>query len=305
MSGRNTIPIGTRATGWLLACTLAAALIHARPAAALFHAAAISEVLASYGGDASQQYVEVTQDFIFQNLVSNSVLAVFDQSGTLLDDWVIPSDVPNDGAGVPWIMATSAFQTAHGFTADFTIPAAFAGLPLGGGMVCWGAPVVGLLPPADPNSWDHADPTNYVDCVAYGSYAGPNNFPMARLGATPVQVIVPLVLPEGHSLTRVAETADNAASFACGAPLTPANNTGGTATLAATTPCPVCGNGVREEAEECDGSDDAACPGLCQVACACPAPAVPTLSAGAAGLLVVGLAAAGMRRRARRRRAWR
>jgi len=31
-----------------------------------------------------------------------------------------------------------------------------------------------------------------------------------------------------------------------------------------------CGNNVREGAEECDGTDDAACPGQCNPNCKCP-----------------------------------
>lgn len=34
----------------------------------------------------------------------------------------------------------------------------------------------------------------------------------------------------------------------------------------------VCGNDVNEGGEECDGSDDAACPGACGFDCSCPAP---------------------------------
>ncbi|MFT4569836.1 MAG: secreted trypsin-like serine protease [Hyphomicrobiaceae bacterium] len=35
---------------------------------------------------------------------------------------------------------------------------------------------------------------------------------------------------------------------------------------------PVCGDNSREGSEECDGTDDSACPGLCSVGCECPAP---------------------------------
>jgi len=35
---------------------------------------------------------------------------------------------------------------------------------------------------------------------------------------------------------------------------------------------PVCGNDVREAGEQCDGSDDSLCPGLCDGSCTCPAP---------------------------------
>jgi len=37
-------------------------------------------------------------------------------------------------------------------------------------------------------------------------------------------------------------------------------------------PPPVCGNNVRELTEQCDGSDDSACTGLCRSDCTCPAP---------------------------------
>jgi hypothetical protein len=35
---------------------------------------------------------------------------------------------------------------------------------------------------------------------------------------------------------------------------------------------PVCGNETKEPGEDCDGTDDGACPGLCEVDCMCPAP---------------------------------
>ena len=35
-------------------------------------------------------------------------------------------------------------------------------------------------------------------------------------------------------------------------------------------PCGNCGNNSREGAEECDGTDNAACPGMCQSDCTCP-----------------------------------
>lgn len=36
--------------------------------------------------------------------------------------------------------------------------------------------------------------------------------------------------------------------------------------------CGVCGDGVKDELEDCDGSDAEYCPGLCQGDCTCPAP---------------------------------
>ena len=48
--------------------------------------------------------------------------------------------------------------------------------------------------------------------------------------------------------------------------------------------CPpefVCGDGFRDQGEECDQGDDHACPGVCQVDCTCPAPACGNDSAEA------------------------
>lgn len=191
---------------------------------ALFHLAVLDEVLASLDGDARQQFIEVKMLVGSQNLVSNAVLASFDASGTYIEDiLILPNDVPNGVAEASWIAATEAFQTANGFTADFTMP---AGIPLGGGMICFGAP--GVLPPADPSSWDHTDPDNYVDCLAYGSYSGPSNHHVG----TPTTLV-----PEGHSLRRRSETENNAADFVCSDEATPTNNAGEGLLLAATTPC--------------------------------------------------------------------
>jgi len=216
----RTLLIGTLG---MLASLLAPAQSHA-----LFHISAIDEVLASLDGDASQQFIEVKMLFGAQNRVSNAVIAAFDANGVYVEDiLVIPTDVANGTNGARWIAATSAFQSAHAFTADFTMP---AGIPLGGGMVCWGAPVQGFLPPMDPTTWDHTDPNNYVDCLAYGTYSGPTN----HLIGTPTTLVA-----EGHSLARQSETDDNAADFACADVATPTNNSGQSVNVPASAPCAV------------------------------------------------------------------
>jgi hypothetical protein len=194
------------------------------PSHALFHISVIDEVLASIDGDETQQFVEIEMLFDAQNLVSNSVLAAFDEEGVYIEDiLVVPADVPNGQNGDRWTMATAAFQEENDFAADFTMP---AGIPLGGGMICWGAP--GILPPPDPATWDHTNPTNYVDCLAYGTYSGPSN---PHIG-NPTTLV-----PEGHSLARVAETDDNANDFACADTAAPTNNAGESVAVPATTPC--------------------------------------------------------------------
>lgn len=203
-------------------CALATLALPAR-SHALFHISVIDEMLASIDGDPEQQFVEVKMLFAAQNLTKNAVIAAFDRDGVYLEDiLVIPDNVPNGVNGGRWIAATEAFQSAHGFTADFTMPAR---IPLGGGMVCWGAP--GIAAP-DPSSWDHTKPENYVDCLAYGTYDGPGN---AKIG-NPTRLVA-----EGHSLVRQSETDDNAADFACAPFATPTNNAGQSIDVDASTAC--------------------------------------------------------------------
>ncbi len=227
-------------------------------ASAVFHVAVINEVMTSYNGSPNVQFVEIKMLGSFQNLVTNTVLGAFDASGAYLGDvLIVPGNVANHGRDVTWLMGTTMFQQVSGLQPDFIMP---AGLPTGGGMVCWGAP--GISAPL-PGTWDHTIETNYVDCLAYGSYSGPSNL----LIGTPTTD-----LPEGHSLTRINETRDNATDFLCSDPATPTRNTGTAASLVASIPCSVCGNGVAElPFEECDGTDDAACTVLCLPDCTCTA----------------------------------
>ena len=210
-------------------CTLLVLSSTPRPAHAVFHLMFIEEVMTSYGGDPNVQFVECEQFTVAQNFVTDTVLGAFDATGSYLGDVLV---LPNDligvtGAGVRWIMGTQAFATLAGFTPDFIIPAT---LSTGGGMVCWGAPGLGAFVP-DPGSWDHTDPNNYVDCLAYGGYSGPT----ALGSGTPT----PLT-GDGHSLRRISDTNDNATDFKCGDPATPETSFGGgsSASLAATTACP-------------------------------------------------------------------
>lgn len=199
----------------------------AEPAAALFHLAVIDEVMTSYDGDTDVQFVEIRMQTFSQEAVANSVLAVFDASGNYeRDALLVPGNVAQSGPGTRWIMGTPAFETVSGLEVDFEFA---PGLVPQSGMICWGAPDSGLVPPADPESWDHSDPENYVDCIAYGEYDGPTN---SFIGdPTPLS-------PDGHSLQRVAETHDSASDFECGDPASPTNNAGASAALEATIPCP-------------------------------------------------------------------
>jgi cysteine-rich repeat protein len=224
---------------FLRAAAAAAILISATPSHAFFHLSVIDEIQTSLGGDSAQQFVEIQMLSASQNLVANSVLASFDTSGNYIADvLVIPSNVASSGAGDRWIMATTAFQTANSFTADFTIPAT---LPVSGGMLCWGAP--GFIPPADPASWSRTVFSNYIDCVAYGNYSGPTN---VHIGTPIAQT------PVGHSLQRGSETNNNSVDFICSNIITPQKNGSSAVNIPATTPCSSCGDTFVDAGEQCD-----------------------------------------------------
>ncbi len=199
-----------------------------RAAHAIFHLQVIDEIMTSYDGDPNVQFVECKMLALVQNFVTDTVLGAFGPTGTYLGDvLIVPTDLAQaTGVGVRWLMATQAFEDLTGLTPDYTIPAA---LTPSGGMVCWGAPHPGG-PAADPSTWDHTDPNQYTDCVAYGSYSGPTSTHSGN--PTPLS-------PVGHSLERISETEDNETDFRCGDPATPENNTPGeSASLPAITPCP-------------------------------------------------------------------
>jgi len=217
-----------------------------RPSQALFHFAVINEVMTSYNGDPDVQFVEIRMLTSSQNFVQNSVLGVFDADGDYLvaNEYIVTGNV-SSGSNRPWIMGTSDFQTASGLTPDFTIP---PNLLTGDGMVCWGAPGASV---PDPGSWDHTNPNNYVDCLAYGTYTGPTN---NHIGTpTPLDA-------DGHSLQRLTDTNDNETDFACGDPADPTNNAFSSASMPATTACPggdSDGDGVADEEDNCPDDPNA------------------------------------------------
>jgi hypothetical protein len=153
------------------------------------------------------------------------VFATFDAQGNYVEDiLVVPGNVASSGNGTRWLIATQAFQTASGVDADFVIPD--GALPVGGGMICFGGG--GGISPINPPNWDRTSFNNYVDCLAYGSYSGPGN---SRIG-TPTALNA-----DGHSLQRDTNTRNNLADFVCSDILTPENNAGDTAEVAASAPC--------------------------------------------------------------------
>ncbi len=183
-------------------------LIAPQAAGATFHLVSISEVGAGVGGNPAVQFVELRLDGAGQTNLANTRLTVFDADDNATQLLLSNHGVTNGAAGANVLYATAAFAAATGVTPDFVLP---EGIVTPTGMVCWGAP--GVVPP-DPSTWDFFKPNNYVDCVAYGGFAG----------ATRLASGTPTSLPPGdatQSLTRTkgsGESGSNDVDFALAAP---------------------------------------------------------------------------------------
>ena len=203
---------------WLSAALITAALyLTPAPSEGAFHVAVIDEVLTSSGGDDTVQFVEIRMLAVGQGVVNNSEMGVFDTSGAYIGKVLdVTANVPNDANGSRWLMGSAQFATVTGLTPDFTFNGPVF-LPTTGGMVCWGKP------------FNPTMPSQYVDCVAYGTYSGP----------VPFFVGTPTALDGiGHSLQRVSVTNNNSNDFTCGDPSTPTNNSPASVNLPASAPCP-------------------------------------------------------------------
>ena len=201
----------------------------AEPASAIVHLAEIHEVMAGFNGDADMQYVEVNMRLGGQNITVNSTLATFDASGTFIDGdpgtvgdqplVTFPGNVPNGGNGVRWIVGTTEFETASGMQADFLMPSS-PGLTPSAGMVC----IFEFLR-------DFTDPTQSIDCVAYGgaSFTGmnPNSSPSEAATTGPGDGTKSLtrIVPADLSISPPWARSDDANDFALRCP-TPENNAG-------------------------------------------------------------------------------
>jgi hypothetical protein len=198
-----------------IAVAIALGLLLAGRAHATFHLMSVSEVGAGFHGDADVQFVELRLDAGGQTNLVDTRLTVFDAAGNATELLLSDHPVADGSSGANVLYATAAFAAATGVVPDFVIP---PGLVTPTGMVCWGAP--GVVPPA-PSAWDFDKPSEYVDCVAYGSYAGVTR----PASGTPTS----LAPGDGtQSLTRTTGTStsgSNANDFALAVP-TACNNAG-------------------------------------------------------------------------------
>jgi cysteine-rich repeat protein len=224
MSPRRTVSI-----------SLFAVLASAVPAAASFHFAHIHRILTGLDGEANVQFVEIRMDAGGQNFVAGTKLAAFDATGAFVGiALTVPGNVAVGTNQATWIMGSTAFAAAAGITPDFTFTNGI--LPAESGMVCWGAPS------------NNGTPSQYVDCISYGDYTGPDN-----THTTAPNTITPF----GHGLVRTASTNNSENDYACEDPSTPRNNASQTGSIEATSSCvpAECGNAEVEDPEQCDDGD--------------------------------------------------
>ncbi len=111
-----------------LALTLAFVALTSRPAHGdtealqTFHIAEIYKIMAGYNGNTNIQAVEIKMLGAGENLVSGVSLVAVDADSTVSTTLgTFAASVPNGAAGGRILLATTAFQTTFGITADLTI----------------------------------------------------------------------------------------------------------------------------------------------------------------------------------------
>jgi hypothetical protein len=205
-----------------------------RPALAVNHLIVIDEVLGSWQGDDSIQFVELKLLAAGQRSLSSSGgrgstdLVFFDATGAPAAARVVTftRDLDQAQAGARVLVATQALAALTGVTPDLILPTGFL-VPLAG-RVCYR-----VNDPQDPNQ-----NTGLIDCVAYGKYGGDTGRSGAATPLTPVN----------RSLQRVNTTGTTLNDFGTVLQPTPQNNAGVGVQLLT-----LCGDGLISRGEECDG----------------------------------------------------
>jgi len=225
----------------------------ATPATASFHLMKIREVFAGSTADPDAQYVVLQMFSAGQSQVGGHSVTVFDGHGANVGTFTFAGAVADGSNQATILVATAEAETMFGVAADLAM------LPV-------------LDPVAGKVCFDSAD------CVAWGDFEGnsaspsPSGTPYGPNGGISPGHAIARDTSRGNAaiLDSADDTNDSFADFLCVATATPRNNAGDTGTYTDPDPCPVCGNDLVEVGEMCDGTDDAACVGGCQVNCLCP-----------------------------------
>ena len=243
----------------LAALAVAVALAVPTLASASQHLMRVVEIFPGTAAQPNAQYIVLQMYDANQEFVGGYSATVYDATDTLVATFTFPGNVPNGLGQSKILLATTEAQTLFGVTADLLITPS---LPLAGGAVCFGLPPTFIF---DCLSWG-----NFVDGVGGASGAGtPFN---AATGLVQGQAVVCDPNAHGNTDLNFDDCVDSKGDHDCGDAQPLANPVGSTpGFLAANPACPVCGNNMTEPAidEECDGTDDGACPGGCQVDCTC------------------------------------
>jgi hypothetical protein len=198
------------------------------------HLIAIDEVLGSWQGDDTVQFIELRMLAPGQQFLSDgggsrgaSDLIFDDASGSAATrrSFVFTHDVgPNALQDSRILIATSGLATIAGVTPDFVLPPGM--LAPHDGRVCYR-----VNPP-------QANATGVIDCVAYGNFTG---------DVGPFGPPTPLT-PDNRSLQRIGFSGSTVADWGTTLGPTPTNDAGGSATLQT-----LCGDGLLSQGEQCDG----------------------------------------------------
>ncbi len=150
---------------------LALLTLGVQPAFATFHDVLIREVYAGSSGQPDSRYVELQMFEQGQNFVAGHSIDFFDATGASVDSVPFPSEVPGGADQSTLLAATPAAEAEFGIAADVGFAPGL--LSPAGGAVCWES----------------------LDCVAWGSFAGPTPSPVG-------QPAVPAGIPAGMALRR-------------------------------------------------------------------------------------------------------
>ena len=222
---------------WMLAAWCAyLAFGLGRPALAVNHLIAVDEVLGSWQGDDTIQFVELRLLAAGQRSLSSSGgrgttdLVFFDATGSPAAARVVTftRDLDQSQAGARVLVATQPLAALTGVTPDLILP------------INTLAPLVGRVCYRVNDPQDPSQNTGLIDCVAYGKYGGDtgqNGLPSPRS-------------PDNRSLQRVNTTGSTLDDFATTLQPTPQNNAGVGVQLAT-----LCGNAAVSGGEQCDGEE--------------------------------------------------
>ena len=186
----------------------------------------LKEVLGSWRGDDTIQFVELIMIEDFQNVLLDRAQLVFeDATGSNQQTFLFTKNMAFGVAGATVLVATARLGELVGLVPDLVLP---TGLLLSeNGRVCYRAA-------------DALGDFSTIDCLAYGSFTGSNGTYGAPVRANPTN----------RSLDRVKFTGINRTDWQGVLTPTPRVNNG-TERLMGTE----CGNDNIDPGEQCDGSD--------------------------------------------------